>query len=129
MFEAFLVQGIPVSKSVITSFLRKYKIVFNEHDDPLNLADLATERFELENEGSASFSAPYFAVWYDSQTRQFILGFSVGKASYSSGEHMVRELATSDQLKTRRDFIYNLATFNIKPDEIGDVTTLYLVIQ
>ena len=85
--------------------------------------------FQLENEGSGSFGAPYFAVWYDSKTRQFILGFSVGKALYSSGEYMVRELATSDQLKTRRHFIYNLADFNIKPDEIGDVTTLYLIIQ
>lgn len=128
MPEVFLIQGLPVEESVVTSFLKRRSVNFGPKDHPLDLADYATQTARSNPpKGYVTFISSDFGVWYDETSNMFILGFDIGKSVETHGDYEINKVATTRQLKTQKDFIYSLGEFGFKPSDIGTDFDLYIL--
>lgn len=127
MPEAYLIQGLSVASSTVTTLLREHGITVNRFDDPFDIADLANKQLR-----SNKRLLPHdndFGVYYNPERGDYILGFSLGKGvEIPSGDYYLSKIVAISKLKSHRDFIDNFAVFGFTPNEITDQTNLFLLV-
>ena len=116
-----------LGRGTIEWFLQQYGVDFDDMVSDFELARLANLVVKGNKEGpkgSISFIDQTFGVHYNLQTDMFVVGFTIG-----SSDELIGKVATTNQLKSRQDFIYNLGAFGASPDEVEKVTTLYILLK
>ena len=103
----YLIQGVSLDRGTIKWFLEQDGVDFDDRVSDFELARLANLVLKGNKEGpkgSISFIDQSFGVHYNSQTDMFVVCFTIG-----SSDELIGKVATTNQLKSRKDFIYILA--------------------